>query len=776
MTLNSRRLTSSAFTIMLILMVAVIAVGLSRLYVINQSLRKVIMEHDVKMDLVWDMRHSARERAMILHRLVLSHDPFEQDELVQQFHAAAEIFIRARDKLLSFPLSEDERVAINLALQLARQGGVAQDEVVDDMLQGKREAATELLLSRVADIQSQVLNQMNSMLDYQRTATRNAESQANEAYHAAVYLMILIGSMVLAIGIAVAIYVTRRTARIEADLIAEKLRAQLTLHSIGDAIVTIDMLGRVTYLNKIAEGLTGWSNVEAHNQAVGKVLDIFLPGDERAVFGSFNAEVALGNQLEQKIVARLVARNHIESAIEYQISPILDEFDRPIGGVIVLHDVTQSTELSRRLSWAASHDALTGLINRAEFETRLAELLNDALHGTQEHALMYLDLDQFKVVNDTCGHQAGDELLRQLANKLEGLVRATDTLARLGGDEFGVLLAGCPLPRAEHIAESLREAVTTFRFVWQDKAFDIGVSIGLVPINAHSDNSVSLLSAVDAACYAAKEQGRNRVHVFEPGDEELMRRQGEMGWAQRVSQAIKENRLVLYFQKILPVSATAGNHVHFELLIRMLDENGKVVPPMAFIPAAERYNMMNMLDRWVVETVFQRLARRTALGNTVCAINLSGQSLGDEQMLDFILEQFNKTGVPARHICFEITETAAIANLRSALRMVSTLRAKGCQFSLDDFGSGMSSFGYLKQLRVDYLKIDASFVRQIITSSTDRAMVASINHIGHVMGIQTIAEGVEHDEVLDALRELGIDYVQGFRLHLPEPIAGFDFL
>ncbi len=658
-----------------------------------------------------------------------------------------------------------------MALKLARLGGTAQLEVVEQMRLGKRKSAIELLVSKVAAIQGQVLEQTNKMLEYQRAAAKAAALKAADAYRSAVFLMISIGSIVLAIGIAAAVYVTRRTARIESDLIAEKLRAQLTLHSIGDAIVTIDMQARVTYLNQVAETLTGWSQLEAVNQPIQQVLEIFLPGKETALFVSGQA---LLNLSEQKIVARLLARNHIESAIEYQISPIVDESGKSIGHVIVVHDVTQSTELSNRLSWAASHDALTSLINRSEFERRLEELLRTARMDLKEHALLYLDLDQFKVVNDTCGHQAGDELLRQLSGKLESMVRATDTLARLGGDEFGVLLANCPLARAEHIAENLREAVTTFRFVWQDKIFDIGVSIGLVPVNAQSDNSASLLSAVDAACYAAKDQGRNRVHVFEPGDEELMRRQGEMSWAQRVSQAIKDHRMVLYFQKIMPISAAAGEHVHYELLIRMLDEEGKLVPPMAFIPAAERYNMMNVLDRWVVETAFRRLATRDTLENTVCAINLSGQSLSDEHMLDFILDQFGQTGIPAHHICFEITETAAIANLRSALRLVSTLRAKGCQFSLDDFGSGMSSFGYLKQLKVDYLKIDGSFVRQIMSSETDRAMVASINNIGHVMGIQTIAECVENDDMLNALREIGIDYVQGYHIHYPEPISGLD--
>jgi diguanylate cyclase (GGDEF)-like protein/PAS domain S-box-containing protein len=774
--LNSRRLTSSAFGIMLALMVSLVAVGLSSLNAINQSLRKVVMEHDVKMNLVWDMRHSARERAIILHRLVMSDDPFVQDELIQQFHATAGVFIAARDHLLTLPLSVTEQASISLALQLAKLGGTAQEEVVELVVQGKRAMAVELLLSRVASIQNTVLGQLDLMLEHQRSAAQAAELQANGAYGSAAYLMLSIGAAVLFIGLAIAIYVTRRTARIEADLIAEKLRAQLILHSIGDAIVTTDMLGNVTYLNKIAEDLSGWPRSEAEKKPVGMVLEIFLPDEEKSIFDSFSASQILGSQPEQKIVARLVARNRLESAIEYQISPIQDESGRAIGCVIVLHDVTRSVELSRRLSWAASHDALTGLINRTEFERRLEALLGDARQAQKEHALLYLDLDQFKVVNDTCGHQAGDELLRQLAGKLESMVRTTDTLARLGGDEFGVLLAGCPLPRAEHIADGLREAVTAFRFVWQDKIFDIGVSIGLVPINTDSDNSASLLSTVDAACYAAKEQGRNRVHVFEAGDEELMRRQGEMNWAQRVSQAIKDDRLLLYFQKIMPISAAAGRHHHFELLIRMLDENGKLVPPMAFIPAAERYNMMNVLDRWVVETSFRHLAACATLGDTVCAINLSGQSLGDEHMLDFILEQFGKSGVPPQHVCFEITETAAIANLRSALRLVSTLRAKGCQFSLDDFGSGMSSFGYLKQLQVDYLKIDGSFVRQIMTSQTDRAMVASINNIGHVMGIQTIAECVEDDDMLNAMREIGIDYVQGYHIHYPQPLAGLDFL
>ncbi len=431
-------------------------------------------------------------------------------------------------------------------------------------------------------------------------------------------------------------------------------------------------------------------------------------------------------------------------------------------------------EATSRLSYQASHDALTGLPNRREFEARMERALKSARDLNEAHTLCYLDLDQFKIVNDTSGHVAGDELLRQLAMLLQTRLRDRDTLARLGGDEFGVLLQNCSLQQAQPIAELLRQLVKDFRFVWHDKSFAIGVSIGLVPITAESDGLSSLLSYADAACYAAKDRGRNRVHVYQAGDAELLKRQGEMQWVTLITRALEENRMRLFAQPILPLHPHAEADSHYEILLRMLDDEGELVLPMAFIPAAERYGLMPSIDRWVIGatfTAFPSLFPQAQDGKSICTINLSGHSLCDEKFLDFIERQFTINQVPCAAICFEITETAAITNLTEAIRFIHALKAKGCKFSLDDFGSGLSSFTYLKNLPVDYLKIDGAFVKDMEIDPMDRAMVESINHIGHVLGLKTIAEYVESEIILDHLRQIGVDYVQGNWLMEPQPIS-----
>ena len=431
-------------------------------------------------------------------------------------------------------------------------------------------------------------------------------------------------------------------------------------------------------------------------------------------------------------------------------------------------------EATSRLSYQASHDALTGLPNRREFELRMDRALAVAREHQQTHILCYLDLDQFKVVNDTSGHVAGDELLRQLSALLQARLRERDTLARLGGDEFGVLLQNCTVEQALPIAETLRQLVNEFRFVWHDKSFAIGVSIGLVPINADSEGLTSLLSYADAACYAAKDRGRNRVHVYQAEDAALVKRQGEMQWVTRITRALEENRMRLYVQPILPLFPHPEADTHYEVLLRMLDDDGGLVLPMAFIPAAERYNLMPSIDRWVIGAAFSAfplLFPQAPDGKSICTINLSGHSLCDEKFLDFIERQFNINKIPHSAICFEITETAAITNLTEAIRFIHTLKAEGCKFSLDDFGSGLSSFTYLKNLPVDYLKIDGAFVKDMETDPLDRAMVESINHIGHVMGLKTIAEYVESEVILNHLKQIGVDYVQGNWLIEPRPLS-----
>jgi diguanylate cyclase (GGDEF)-like protein len=438
--------------------------------------------------------------------------------------------------------------------------------------------------------------------------------------------------------------------------------------------------------------------------------------------------------------------------------------------VLVFHDVTKAHEMAKQMGWAATHDSLTGLYNRGEFERRLQSLIERTGAGAR-HALFYIDLDQFKVVNDTCGHAAGDQMLCQIATLIHGHMRESDTLARLGGDEFGVLLEGCGADKARSIAESILDEVRGLRFVWDEKPFMVGASIGLVEISGADLDGAHLLAAADTACYAAKDEGRNRIQVFNAADSETIRRSGEMNWVTRINRAFDENRFRLHWQAIESLQGDGSTERHGEILLRMLDNDGLLVLPATFLPAAERYNQMPRVDRWVVRQSLRWLADQADMSRCG-SINLSGQSLGDEQLLDFIVEQLRETGVAAGRICFEITETAAIANLTRATRFIGALRERGCRFSLDDFGSGLSSFGYLKNLPVDFLKIDGSFVRNIARNPIDQAMVAAINNIGHVMGLATIAEFVESDEIKTLLTAQGVDYGQGYGIAQPEPLEG----
>ncbi len=558
----------------------------------------------------------------------------------------------------------------------------------------------------------------------------------------------------------------------EAALFAEKERAEVTLHSIGDAVITIDAKQRVTYLNPVAEGLTGWGDAEAREQPLEEVFKVVHELTREPALESIRQSLHEGRVVELAERSVLLTRDGRQIPIEDSAAPIRNRDDQVIGVVIVFHDVTRERELHERLTWEASHDHLTGLVNRAEFELSLERAVHSATTQGRVHALLYLDLDQFKIVNDTCGHVAGDELLRQLAGVLRSKVREYDVVARLGGDEFGVLLTGCQLPKARQIADQLRMAVRDFHFVWESHGFEIGVSIGLVPITVLSGSQAEIMSAADVACYAAKDLGRNRVHVHEEGDLSLARRHGELRWVARLNSALEENRFQLYYQPIVPVRSAAGGREQYEILLRLVGESGELILPEAFLPAAERYDLMPKIDRWVVRAVCAAVGRRLPDTPAQYSINLSGITLGDDQFLDFIQEQFRRSGVSPNRICFEITETAAIANLTRAINFIRVLRELGCRFALDDFGSGLSSFSYLKNLPVDYLKIDGGFVRDMLDDPIDDAMVQAINQIGHVMRIETIAESVESEAILQRLKEIGVDYAQGYAISPPQPFPG----
>jgi diguanylate cyclase (GGDEF)-like protein/PAS domain S-box-containing protein len=566
--------------------------------------------------------------------------------------------------------------------------------------------------------------------------------------------------------------ITEQT-QIRQALFEQKEQALITLSSIADAVITTGPNGNIKYLNPAAESLTGWTNEEAAGRQFSAVCHILNEETRSPVDDMLQVQSGKGGA-QAGADAILLNRYGLEYAVEETVSTIRGRDDSIRGMVAVFRDVTEARRMQKHIAYQATHDSLTGLENRCEFERRLQELLSDPVKSCAPHALCYLDLDQFKVVNDTCGHVAGDELLRQLAAIMRTVVRDSDTLARLGGDEFGILLPNCHNRNACDIAGMLLEAVQDFRFVWDESTFTVGASIGVVPVDGSCEDKQTLLSAADAACYAAKESGRNRVHFYENGDTELARRQGEMQWVSRIHQAIEEDRFELFHQTIAPLQPEHhGRGLHYELLIRMRDETDAVIPPGAFLPAAERYGLMPLVDRWVIQRAFQWLSSHPSHLQDLeyCAINLSGTSISDERFLDFLVGQFSSLRIPAGKICFEITETAAIANLVKASNFISTLNEIGCSFALDDFGSGMSSFAYLKKLPVDFLKIEGMFVRDIGSDPVDFAMVKSINELGHAMGKRTIAEFVESREIMEKLLEIGVDYVQGYGIARPEPLV-----
>lgn len=557
---------------------------------------------------------------------------------------------------------------------------------------------------------------------------------------------------------------------LERQLQKERDLSQLTLSSIGDAVITVDASGQIDYINAEAQRLTGWDWRSAKNKSTYQVYQLYDEKTEQRIPDPARKVLASGKQEPRTDQYSLKSKEGPWWPVQTTAAPILSQHGFTTGAVLVFHDITLTRNLTQQLQRQANEDPLTGLPNRRAFESQLTQLL-EVDQG--EHVLCYLDLDQFKVVNDTCGHLAGDELLRQLTNILNRIVRDSDTLARLGGDEFGILLINCSLNKALEATERLREAVYEYRFCWEEQVFSVGVSIGLVEVGIQATikrDRTTVLSAADAACFAAKEAGRNRVHVYTPKDDELMARQGEMQWFSRLQSALDENRLLLYCQPIVAINDCQA-HKHYEILVR-LQENGHVISPGAFLPAAERYNLIGQVDRWVVKTTLTWLKQHSA-GDTpmgMVSINLSGLSLSDARFRDDLYQWVQRAELPPGKLCFEVTESAAISQLNCVVDFMTRMRTLHCLFALDDFGSGLSSFGYLKQLPVDFLKIDGRLVRDIDHDPIDRVMVQAINTIGKAIGIKTIAEFVESKAIVTQLEIIGVDYVQGWHLGEPKPI------
>jgi len=550
-------------------------------------------------------------------------------------------------------------------------------------------------------------------------------------------------------------------------------RAQLAMDSLGEGLVTTDAQGRVEYMNRIAEELCGTSAAEASGKAFGELVSFVDDHDRRPLPDAVRQCIATGSRVTLGRRALMLAlATGEERSVELSAAPIRPPRGEVSGAAVVLHDVTELRGLARQMSYQASHDALTGLVNRQEFERRLGESIETSRAGQQSHIMCYLDLDRFKAVNDTSGHLAGDNMLREVAGLLKESVRDSDTVARLGGDEFGILLIGCPLEKARQIAGDICRAINDYRFVWKDRIFSIGVSIGLVEVSRESGGLEDVMSAADSACYVAKKNDGSHVHVYSARDEAVARHSGEIQWLQRLQAALREGHFELYAQRIVPAREGSANGPALEVLLRLTDESGRRASPAEFMRAAERYRLMALVDRWVVQTALAALASgaiRLPEGTSL-AINLSGQTLGDPSFLEFVVETLDHTGVAPSQICFEVTENSVVGNLDLARRFIGVLHGMGCQFALDDFGNDLGSFVNLKNLSMDYIKIDGAFTRNLASDSVNQAMVAAIVRLAKTLNFRLIAEQVEDAASLETARGMGIDFAQGFVIGRPEPL------
>lgn len=740
----------------------------------NAHVSEIVLRHGIKNEYITKMYNSARERSVSLFTMVSLNDPFIRDDSFLKFHSYAAQFATARMKLLGTLLTDREQILLNEQAKLTKITVPLQNRIAELAQNDEIKQANNLLINKSIPLQDNILDLLRELQTIQQYSSRQIAKQAQEEEQETWSILLFISIITLLTGIIITYIIVSITKSLQSKLYMEKELAEITLHSIGDAIITTDIHGKITQINPIAEELTGYS----HRNSIGKdfytVFNIDIPPED------IDKETELQRVLNNLDIfvstdspRTLVNKSHNEYAIEYTLAPIVTENRQISGSVIIFRDVTEVRALSSQLRYYASHDSLTGLINRRQFEQHLETAFKSVQVNKEQHVVCFMDLDQFKIINDTAGHEAGDEFLKQLSFMLQSLLRRSDLLARIGGDEFGIFLEDCNIENALAIADKIRKEIKSFRFVWANNSFEVGASIGLATLDHTTVSLTELMRNADTACYISKEEGRNRIHLFDPDDEDIKKRQGELEWIQHLKDALVNNDFVLHCQTIMNIGTSDKKHC--EILLRLKSKEGNIVPPMSFIPAAERYEIMPDIDKWVITNTIKFLTSNSKyINNHIFTINLSGQSLGRKGFDKFIIDTLTTNKIDPSIICFEITETAAISNLTKAVEFIKSLKAIGCYFALDDFGSGLSSFNYLKNMPVDYIKIDGHFILDICDDKTDLAFVEAINRIGHIMGIQTIAEFVESKDVLDKLSDIGVNYAQGYFIDKPKPLKLYD--
>ena len=776
---TSRSLLYISFGLLLAALVALIALGLARIESFNRQIDALSAAQARKIGTVSELFLGNGQRSALIDKLFAAESPVARQTVLAGYQEAIGAYQGAVKKLRELSVMEAERRARDDAIAAAGTAQAIGDKIVALLMQRMVAPASELNLTQAVMADSRLQETLYLLLEANHAQTASSIAAANEGMRHGFLLIGTGGILALLAGLLIAVMVIRIVARTEARLEREKELAEVTLHSIVDGVITTDAVGRIEYLNPVAERYLGWTNAHAAGR---RLAEVYRVVDERT--GKPIEALPLTESQDpdgtEPIAVRLVDRNGRECPVRYSHAPIRGRDGTVRGNVVVFHDVSQLRAMAQQLIWQASHDALTGLVNRREFERRLADLISTARSQGREHALMFMDLDNFKAVNDTCGHSAGDELLRQLTTIMLSRMRGSDTLARLGGDEFGALLEACPLEQSVRLANAMRETVREFRFVWEGKTFSVGVSIGLVPIDATSNDINQVLAAADACCYDAKNRGRDRVQVHRPDDPDYGARHEELQLVSQINRAFELGHFRLYRQRIAPLDGPL--HVpHYEVLIRMLDRAGNLIPATGFMPAAERYNLLTSIERWVVSSLVEFLSRQWTAGaiphdlqaqgeRGFYSVNLSGASINDKSFPEFVRNLLNRYQLPSGLLCFEITETTAISNLSNAAELMHELKGMGCRFALDDFGTGMSSFAYLKYLPVDFLKIAGVFIKDMANDPMDYAIVDSINRISHILGMRTVAESVEDAGTLTRITEMGLDYAQGYFVAEPEAL------
>jgi diguanylate cyclase (GGDEF)-like protein/PAS domain S-box-containing protein len=777
---GSKVLLFTAFGLLLAALTAMIALGVARIESFNSQIHDLSGAQARKIGTVSELFIANGQRTMLIDSLFSADTPAARQSVLAQYQGAVSAYSTAVKRLVELQVSAAEQDARDAAIASAATAQGIGDRIASLLMRGEIGPASEMNLTQAVLADSRLQETLYLLLEANHAQTSASIATANEGMRYGFTLIGAGGALTLLAGIVIAVLAIRLVTRTEARLEREKELAEVTLHSIVDGVITTDEKGRVEYLNPVAEHYLGWTSAEA----VGRPLaEVYRVVDERSgqtieSLPMTDARPAGDGELS---AVRLVDRNGRECPVRYSHSPIRGRDGALHGMIVVFHDVSQIRAMAQQLLWQASHDALTGLVNRREFERRLSDLIETGRSQRREHALLYMDLDNFKAVNDTCGHGAGDELLRQLTAIMLTRMRGSDTLARLGGDEFGALLESCPLEQAVRIANAMRETVREFRFVWEGKTFSVGVSVGLVPIGPESGDIKQVLAAADACCYEAKKLGRDRVQVHRPDEPGYGRRHEELQLVSEINRAFELGRFRLYRQSIAALDGVPRREPHYEVLIRMMDRDGNAVPATGFMPAAERYNLLTSIERWVVSSLVEFLHRqwtsgaipRDVQGNGergFYSVNISGASINDKSFPEFLRNLLTRYQLPSGLLCFEITETTAISNLSKAAELMHELKGMGCRFALDDFGTGMSSFAYLKYLPVDFLKIAGVFIKDMATDPMDYAIVDSINRIGHILGMRTVAESVEDAAILARITELGLDYAQGYFVAEPEAL------